>query len=159
VGSEGQSGEKSVRVTARILIALLFVYSGAGKILAPSLVIAAITRVGLPLPQFCYVVALVVELAVSLCFAFGFKTRAAALVLAAYCILTAALFHLDLPNPQQTIQLLKNLAITGGLLPYVFARRSVIATGQAACGRGRLRLRRAPAVAAHRAVGYWLNRS
>jgi putative oxidoreductase len=129
-----------VQVTARILIALLFVFSGIGKILAPALVIAAITRAGLPLPQFCYVVALVVELAVSLCFAFGFKTRTAALVLAAYCVVTAALFHLDLRNTQQTIQLLKNLAITGGLFHYVFAGRGVVATGQAvsvdAAGRG-----------------------
>jgi hypothetical protein len=48
------------------------------------------------------------------------------------CILTAALFHLELFNPQQTIQLLKNLAITGGLLPYVFVGRAPATTGQTA---------------------------
>jgi putative oxidoreductase len=126
-----EAGEKSVRIAARVLIALLFLYSGIGKILTPSLIIDAITHVGLPLPQLCYVGAIVVELGVSLCFVFGFKTRAAALVLGAYCILTAALFHFEPSNPLQMIQVLKNLAITGGLLPYVFAGRSLAAAGQA----------------------------
>ena len=132
MATEGHSGEKFVQVAARVLIALLFLHTGIGKILAPSVIIAAITRVGLPLPQFFYIGAIVVELVVSLCFAFGFRTRVAALVLSAYCVLTATLFHLELSNPMQTIQLLKNLAITGGLLPYVFAARSLVATGQAA---------------------------
>ena len=130
MGTEGHAGEKSVQVAARILITLLFLYSGVGKILAPSVVIGAIAHVGLPLPQLCYIVAIAVELGVGLAFVFGFRTRTAALVLGAYCILTAALFHLELSNPLQTIQLLKNLAITGGLLPYVFAGRSVAATRQ-----------------------------
>ena len=131
MGTEGHAGDRSVQVAARFLIALLFLYSGIGKILAPSIIIGAIAHVRLPLPQVCYVGAIVLELGVSLCFVFGFRTRMAALVLGAYCVLTAALFHLELSNPQQTIQLLKNLAITGGLLPYVFAGRSLVATGQA----------------------------
>lgn len=132
MGTEGHAGEKFVHVAARLLIALLFLCSGVGKILAPSLFIAAITRVGLPLPQFCYVGAIVLELGVSMCFVLGFRTRTAALILGVYCILTAALFHLEPSNPQQTIQLLKNLAITGGLLPYVFVGRALSTTGQTA---------------------------
>jgi putative oxidoreductase len=132
MGTEAHAGEKSVQVTARLLIALLFLYSGIGKILAPSVIIGAITHVGLPLPQVCYVGAIVLELGVSLCFVFGFRTRTAALVLGAYCVLTGILFHFEPSNPQQTIQLLKNLAITGGLVPYVFAVRSLVPTGQPA---------------------------
>ena len=132
MGTEGHAGEKSVQVAARILIALLFLYSGVGKILAPSVIIGAITHVGLPLPQLCYIGAIAVELGVGLTFMLGFRTRTAALVLGAYCILTAALFHLEPSNPMQMIQVLKNLAITGGLLPYVFAGRSVVPTGHTA---------------------------
>jgi len=132
MGTEGNAGGKYVQVAARILIALLFLYSGVGKILAPAVIIGAITHVGLPLPQVSYVVALVVELGVALAFAFGFKTRVTALVLAVYCVLTAALFHFEPSNPMQMIQVLKNLAITGGLLPYVFAERGLVATRQGA---------------------------
>jgi putative oxidoreductase len=131
MGTEGHVGEKSVRVAARVLVALLFLYSGIGKILAPALIIGAITHVGLPLPQLCYIGAIAVELGGGLAFVLGFRTRVAALVLGAYCILTAALFHLEPSNPMQMIQLLKNLAITGGLLPYAFAGRSLAAAGQA----------------------------
>jgi putative oxidoreductase len=137
MGTEAHSGEKSVQVAARILIALLFVYSGIGKILAPSLFIGAIAHVGLPLPQVCYIGAIVLELGVSLSFAFGFKTRAAAIVLGAYCIVTAALFHFEPSNPQQMIQVLKNLSITGGLLPFALAGRSLVAAGQKTGAAGR----------------------
>jgi putative oxidoreductase len=140
MGIESRAVEKPVQIAARVLIALLFLYSGIGKILAPSVIIGAISHVGLPLPQFCYIGAIVVELGVGVCFAFGFRTRTAALVLGAYCLLTAALFHLEPSSPQQTIQLLKNLAITGGLLPYIFVGRSLVATAQATgagtAGRG-----------------------
>jgi len=132
MGTEGNAGGKYVQVAARILIALLFLYSGVGKILAPAVIIGSITHVGLPLPQVSYVVAVVVELGVALAFAFGFKTRVTALVLAVYCVVTAALFHFEPSNPMQMIQVLKNLAITGGLLPYVFAERGLVATTQGA---------------------------
>ena len=132
MGTEVNAGGKYVQVAARILIALLFLYSGVGKILAPAVIIGAITHVGLPLPQVSYAVAIVVELGVGLAFAFGFKTRVTALVLAVYCVLTAALFHFEPSNPMQIIQVLKNLAITGGLLPYVFAEGGLAAARQGA---------------------------
>jgi len=132
MGTEVLSGDKSVRVAARVMIALLFLYSGIGKILAPALFIGAIAHVGLPLPQVCYVGAILLELGVGLSFAFGFQTRIAAWVLGIYCLVTAALFHLELSNPQQTIQVLKNLAIAGGLLPYAFAGRSLAGSAQPA---------------------------
>jgi putative oxidoreductase len=46
----------------------------------------------------------------------GLWTRVTALVLAAYTLLVALLFHLDLSVKLQQIMFLKNLAITGGLL-------------------------------------------
>ena len=112
--------DKVVALIARILIALLFWYSGIGKILVPDLVIATITKAGLPLPYFCYVAAILLEIGAGLCFLIGFKPRIVALVMALYCLLTGLLFHLELANPQQTIQLLKNFAIAGGLLHYLW---------------------------------------
>ena len=112
--------DKVVALIARMLIALLFLFSGVGKILVPDVVIGVIAKAGLPLPYFCYIGAILLEISVGLSFLIGFKPRIAALVMAHYSILTGVLFHLDLADPQQTIQLLKNFAIAGGLLHYLW---------------------------------------
>ena len=39
-----------------------------------------------------------------------------ALILGAFCIATALLFHLDFTNQMQTIALLKNFGLAGGFL-------------------------------------------
>jgi putative oxidoreductase len=46
----------------------------------------------------------------------GFKTRWAAIALAGYAMLTAALFHNNFADVDQVIHFQKNLAITGGFL-------------------------------------------
>jgi putative oxidoreductase len=121
-----EGNDKKLLLLARILVALLFLYSGVGKILAPSVIIGAIAGVGLPLPQFCYAVAVVVELGASIAFLVEFKPRIAALALGAYCVLTGILFHFDFAKFEQNIQLLKNLAITGGLLYYFVSSRGFV---------------------------------
>jgi putative oxidoreductase len=49
----------------------------------------------------------------------GFRTRAAAAVLALYCVATAVFFHANFADLNNIIHFLKNVAMTGGLLQIV----------------------------------------
>ncbi|MET1084471.1 MAG: DoxX family protein, partial [Burkholderiales bacterium] len=80
-----------------------------------------IASVGLPMPQAGAAVALVVEIVGGLALIAGFRTRIAALVLAAFTLAASFFFHAywAVPADQQMVtQLLfdKNIAIVGGLL-------------------------------------------
>ena len=46
----------------------------------------------------------------------GFKTRFAALLLAAYSVFVALMFHHDFGNPQELLACLQYLAVAGGML-------------------------------------------
>lgn len=98
----------------RILVAVLFVFSGFGKLMDLAGTDAAITAVGLPsglaLPT------AILEIIAGLCLALGFMTRLAAILLAGFTLLAAFFFHNRLSDPMQQAHALKNLAIAGGLL-------------------------------------------
>ncbi|MNT93096.1 Inner membrane protein YqjF [compost metagenome] len=49
----------------------------------------------------------------------GYKTRLVALLLAAYAVVTALIFHHALADQNQMFHFLKNLAMAGGLLQVV----------------------------------------
>jgi putative oxidoreductase len=49
----------------------------------------------------------------------GYKTRAAATILALICVATALLFHNNLADQNQMIHFMKNIAIAGGFLQLV----------------------------------------
>ena len=107
----------------RLLIAILFVPSGFGKIAGFAGTVGYVAAHGLPLPQLGAVIAIVVEIGVALAFLVGFKTRWSALILAIYTVAAAIFFHnyWDAPAAQlmmQQINFYKNLAIAGGLLSF-----------------------------------------
>ena len=108
-----------VPAAGRVLIAAIFVLSGFSKIAAPAMTIDYIASVGLPLPQFAFAGAVVVELLGSLALVLGYKTRIVAAALAVFSILTALFFHNALGDQNQFIHFFKNVAITGGLLQIV----------------------------------------
>jgi putative oxidoreductase len=60
--------------------------------------------------------AILVELFGGLLVLAGFLSRMAALVLAAFAILTALVFHLSFGDPDQIIHFYKNVAMAGGFL-------------------------------------------
>jgi putative oxidoreductase len=110
-----------VVLIGRILLALIFVLSGFGKLTGFAGTVAYIASKGLPLPELMAAGAIAVELLGGLALAAGFKARWAAGVLFLFVIPTTLLFH----NPAglsgaaaqgQMIHLLKNLAIMGGML-------------------------------------------
>ena len=108
-------------VLARILLAAIFIASGFGKLMDPGHAAGMIASKGLPAPQALAILAGITELGGGLALAFGCGSRLAALILFLFLIPTTYLFHnpLELAGAEkmnQQIQLMKNLAIMGGLL-------------------------------------------
>jgi putative oxidoreductase len=103
-------------LAARVLLAVLFLLSGLGKLAAPGPTQGYIASMGLPFPLMAYCVAVLIEVGGSLLLIAGYRTRFVALVLAVFSIVTAAVFHHMLADQNQMIHFFKNIAIAGGLL-------------------------------------------
>ncbi|MBA4164970.1 MAG: LysR family transcriptional regulator [Erythrobacter sp.] len=104
---------------ARVLIAPIFVLSGAAKLADPAGTIGYIGSVGLPFAEAGYAAAVAVELIGGLALLVGFKTRIAAIALALFTLAAALTFHFQLGDQNQFIHFFKNLAMAGGLLQIV----------------------------------------
>ena len=103
----------------RLMMAVIFLLSGVGKVFAPDPTQAYIAAAGLPLPPAAYVLAIIVEIGGGLLLVLGYRTRTVALVLAAFTIATALGFHHNFADKSQMTHFLKNIAIAGGLLQIV----------------------------------------
>lgn len=99
-------------LVARILMGLLFVLAGLGKLGDVSGFGAFMASGGVPAILAWPVV--LFEILVGAALIAGFHTRIAALALGAFCVLSGVLYHFDLGNQMQVTQLLKNLALAGG---------------------------------------------
>lgn len=108
-----------IALIGRFLIAAIFLFSGWGKLTAPAATIGMIGSAGLPFPQVGLGVAVVVEIGGALALILGWRLREAAAALALFTLAAGLAFHLDPGDRGQTIHLLKNLAIAGGLLQIV----------------------------------------
>ena len=110
-----------VALFGRILLALIFVVSGLGKIMGFAGTAAYMASKGLPMVQVLLPLAIAAELGGGLLLALGWKTRWAAALLFLFLIPTTLIFHqfwgLDPKLAQmQQIHFLKNVAIMGGML-------------------------------------------
>lgn len=101
-------------VVGRIMLALIFIISGAIKLADISGTGAYMAGAGLP-TNLALPVALF-ELIGGIMIALGIFTRLTAFVFAGFCLLTALLFHRETADPMQATQALKNIAIAGGFL-------------------------------------------
>ena len=113
--------QNPLSLAGRLLLALLFLPAGFGKLTGFAGTVGYIASVGLPLPQLGAVVALVVEIAGGIALIAGFGTRFAALALALFTLVASFFFHnyWGVPAEQQFMQSLlfyKNIAVVGGLL-------------------------------------------
>lgn len=102
--------------TGRLLLAVMFIFSGLGKIMAPEATQGYIASVGLPLPLLSYLLAVAVEVGGGILLVIGYQTRIVSLVIAAFTLATALVFHNDFTDQNQMIHFLKNISIVGGLL-------------------------------------------
>jgi putative oxidoreductase len=107
---------QSVALAGRILLSLVFIMSGMGKIAGPAEAIQSIASHGMPMPQAAYVVSVIIELGGSVALLVGWQARLAASVLALFCVITAVVFHSNFADHNMQIQFMKNLAIAGGML-------------------------------------------
>lgn len=105
---------KFIPLVSRILLGLIFVLAGVGKLADPAGTAGYMASVGLPGILVWPTIAL--ELLGGLAIIVGYQTRYVALALAAFCVVSAALFHNNFADQTQMIMFLKNLAITGGFL-------------------------------------------
>lgn len=101
-------------LAARILIGVLFIVAGAGKLGNVEGFTGYLTSGGLP--AVLAWPAIIFEIVLGVALIAGFQTRIVALLGAGFCVLAGLLYHFDLADQNQTTALLKNLAIAGGFL-------------------------------------------
>lgn len=116
-----QQFQNPLALAARILMALLFLIAGWGKIGGFAGTAGYIASKGLPLPELGVAIAIVVEVGGAVALIAGFQTRLVALVMAVFTVVTGLIFHnfWAMPADQvmvNQIMFLKNLSIAGGLL-------------------------------------------
>ncbi len=106
--------QSGVLLVARSLLAAIFVHDGLFKI--GNYAAAAAYSRAFGVPDQLLPLAIVVEIGCGLMIALGLYTRAAAVLLAGFCLFTAAVFHTKFGDRNQLIHFEKNLAMAGGFL-------------------------------------------
>ncbi len=111
----------ALSLAGRVLLALIFVLAGPGKLANPAGTAAYMASSGLPANHLLALAVGAFELLAGLALIIGFQTRWAALALAGFTLVASFMFHAfwALPAEQQMMQQLlfmKNIALAGGLL-------------------------------------------
>jgi putative oxidoreductase len=101
---------------ARVLLCLVFVNAVIGKLTGFADVAGAIAAKGLPLAPVLLVAAMVLMAVGSALVISGWRARLGVVLLLLFLIPTTLIFHGDVVEKMERIQLFKNLAIIGGLL-------------------------------------------
>ncbi|MDT8332879.1 DoxX family protein [Roseomonas gilardii] len=116
-----ERGRDEVILVARLLLVILFLISGWGKITNLGGTAGYFAQIGVPLPNVALGVAVVMELGVGIALAFGVLTRPLALLLALFTLSTALIGHpfwsMDgAARYDAFLHFYKNLSIIGGLM-------------------------------------------
>lgn len=115
-GFGSTSSAPAAVLAGRVLMSILFIIAGFGKLTAISGTAGWFASIGLPVPTATTVIVGLVELFGGLAILVGFKTRIAAIVLAVFVLGATAIAHLDFSQAGNALMLQKNLGLTGGLL-------------------------------------------
>ena len=103
-----------IQLLGRIMLALIFILAGLGKIQDPAGTAGYMQSAGVPGILLWPTIAL--EVLGGLALVLGYKTRYAAFTLAIFSVVAALMFHRNFADQMQMIMFLKNIAIAGGLL-------------------------------------------
>lgn len=114
-----QATRNHLPLISRILLSVLFLWSGVGKISRFAATQAYMAAHGMPLTGLFLVAAIVLEIGGGLSVLLGFYARIGAAALALFTLAATVIFHSNLADPMQQIQFTKNLAILGGLFMVV----------------------------------------
>ena len=110
------STENAATLVGRLLLSLLFVMGGWGKLMAPAAAQAMLAKHNLPMVEAGWLLAVIVELGGGLAVLFGLFARPVGFVCAIWCVATAIIGHGDFADRNQEIHFFKNLGLTGGFL-------------------------------------------
>jgi putative oxidoreductase len=102
------------QLVGRIMLALIFVLAGIGKIQDPAGTAGYMQSMGIPAILLWPTIAL--EVLGGLAVAVGFYTRYAAIALALFSVVAALIFHNNFADKMQMIMFLKDISMAGGLL-------------------------------------------
>ncbi|MEZ5782541.1 MAG: DoxX family protein [Rhizobiaceae bacterium] len=103
-------------LAGRVLLSVLFIAAGFGKLTAISGTAQWFGSIGLPAPTVVAVLVGLLEFFGGLAVLVGFYSRAAAIALAVFTIAASLLAHTDFSDMTQTLFFQKNLGIAGGFL-------------------------------------------
>jgi putative oxidoreductase len=103
-----------LKLAGRVLLALMFIHSGIGKVFGYAGTAEYMAQSGVPAMLLPLVI--LTELGGGLCVLLGLWTRYAAIALAGFTVLAALLFHNQLGDMMQMINFMKNITIAGGFL-------------------------------------------
>jgi putative oxidoreductase len=101
-------------LAGRLMLAFIFIVEGSMKIAHYESVSGYMESYGVPGSLLPLVV--LTELGGGLLVAIGLFTGLAALALAGFSLLTTLFFHMDFSNPDQVIQIYKNISMAGGFV-------------------------------------------
>ena len=103
----------AVLLLARILLSILFIVSGFGKLMGAAGFAGYLGNLGIPGGVAMAYLVGALEFFGGLAILVGFQTRIVAYVLGAFCVATAVVAHM---GPDQSTALMKNLGLCGGFL-------------------------------------------
>ncbi len=103
-------------LAARILLVALFLISGAGILTAPGGFAGYMGAIGVPAPTLVTWLVIAVKIVGGLAVLVGWQTRWGAYAIAAFCVGSALLGHMNFADQAEFNNFFKNLAIAGGFL-------------------------------------------
>ncbi|EKT58135.1 DoxX family protein [Providencia burhodogranariea] len=107
--------ESSVILVARILMPILFIVAGYGK-LGDGYAGTQQYMQSMGVPGFLLPLTILLELGGGIAVIFGFLTRTVAIFTAGFSIITALIFHTDFNVGQNSLMFMKDISIAGGFL-------------------------------------------
>lgn len=108
--------QNAVVLLGRILLSIIFITAGYGKLTGFSGTVGYFGSIGLPVPALTTALVIALELVGGIAVLLGFFTRPAAYALAAFSVASAFVGHFDFADQMQSIMFMKNLSMAGGFL-------------------------------------------
>ncbi|OAT26157.1 DoxX family protein [Proteus myxofaciens] len=106
--------ENIALLIARILMPILFISAGYGKVTSYADTQQYMQAMGVP--GFLLPLTILLELGGGLAILFGFLTRTTAIFTSVFTLLTALLFHSNFAEGMNQLMFMKNMTIAGGYL-------------------------------------------
>ena len=108
--------QNAVVLVGRILISILFIVAGYGKLTGLGGTAGYFGSMGLPVPMVTAILVTAIELLGGIAILVGLFTRPVAYLLALFCIATAFVGHGDFSVAGNNIHFMKNFGLAGGFL-------------------------------------------